>query len=697
NAYFEALVKRYTERTKGSRAYAAEHRPHMSDNRASLGFRLANKELMYPIVGERSEGTRLWDVDGNEYVDWTLGFGVHFFGHRPRFIVDAVEDAVRKGFHTGPQSDLAGPTARLFAELTGMERVTFCNTGSEAVMTALRVARAVTGRDKVMLFEHSYHGCFDGILARPGPGGRSRAVAPGTPQGMVDDVVLFPYGSEEALEYMRTHGHELAAVLVEPIQSNNPALQPREWLHQARALTEKSGTALIFDEMITGLRMGPKGAQGFFGVDADMGTYGKIIGGGLPIGVLAGSAKWMDAIDGGQWSFGDDSYPMADQTFFAGTFCKHPATMAAAHAVLVHLKEKGQALYDEVNLRAARLVASLRAVIEEEGAPLRIIHAHSSFRFIIRPGETAAELLHYHMLERGAYVWEQRGCFLSTAHTDQDCDDLVRILRESIHALRDAGFMPPPFEGGKRTPVPAGVTLFPSAHAGPRAVPLTPAQRQIWVHAQFGDDASRAYNEQVLVGLRGRPDADALRAAVADLVAHHESLRTVFASDEVQLVLPALAELPVFIDDSDAPADPARLEQAMADAVSGVFDLETGPLFRVYLHANGPEGSVLQLVVHHIAADGLSLDILQRDLGTALAARGQGRAPVLPPAMQFSEFARLYDEYAQTSADREAEWLAGFQGVQPTSLPYDRPRQAFPTNRAGHVSRPLSSALAGRI
>ncbi|WP_420130066.1 amino acid adenylation domain-containing protein [Longimicrobium sp.] len=697
NAYFEALVRRYTQRTRRSREYAAEHRPHLSDNRASLGFRLANKELMYPIVGERSEGTRLWDLDGNEYVDWTLGFGVHFFGHRPPFIVKAVEESVRRGFHTGPQSDLAGPTARLFSEVTGMERVTFCNTGSEAVMTALRVARAVTGRDKVMLFENAYHGCFDGILARPGPGGRPRAIAPGTPQGMVDDVVLFPYGSEEALEYMRAHGHELAAVLVEPIQSNHPSLQPREFLHQARALTEKSGTALIFDEMITGLRMGPRGAQGFFGVEADMGTYGKIIGGGLPIGVLAGKARFMDAIDGGQWSFGDDSYPVVDQTFFAGTFCKHPAAMAAAHAVLVHLREKGQALYDEVNLRAARLVASLRAVIEEEGAPLRIVHAHSNFRFIIRPGETAAELLHYHMLERGVYVWEQRGCFLSTVHTDQDCDDLVRILRESIHALRDAGFMPPRPDGGARTPLPEGITLFPSAQAGPRAVPLTPAQRQIWVHAQFGDDASRAYNEQVVIGLRGRPDAAALRAAVADLVAHHESLRTVFVSDEVQHVLPALAQLPVFIDDSGAPADPARLERAMTDAVRGVFNLETGPLFRVYLHANGPESSVLQLVVHHIAADGLSLDILQRDLETACAARGQGRAPVLPPAMQFSEFARLYDQYARTSADREAEWLAGFQGAQPTRLPYDHPRAAFPTNRAGHVSRPLSSALAGRI
>jgi amino acid adenylation domain-containing protein len=696
-AYFESLVRRYTARTRRSREYAAEHRAHLSDNRASLGFRLVTKELMYPIVGERSEGTRLWDVDGNEYVDFTLGFGVHFFGHRPPFIVQAVEDALRRGFHTGPQSDLAGPVARLFSELTGMERVTFCNTGSEAVMTALRVARAVTGRDRVMLFESAYHGCFDGILARPGAGGRARPIAPGTPQGMVDDVVLFPYGSDEALEYLRAHGHELAAVMVEPIQSNDPEVQPREFLHQLRALTRQSGTAFVFDETITGLRMGLRGAQGFFGVEADLATYGKVIGGGMPIGVLAGSARYMDAIDGGPWSFGDDSYPAADQTFFAGTFCKHPAAMAAAHAVLVHLKARGQALYDELDLRARRLVASLRAVLEEEGAPIRIVHAHSSFRFVLSPGAAGAELLFYHLLERGVYVWEGRGCFLSTAHTDEDCDTLVRALRDSLRALRDAGFMPPP-GGGTRTPLPAGVTLFPSAHAGPRAVPLTPAQRQIWVHAQFGDDASRAYNEQLVMGLRGRPDADALRAAVADLVAHHESLRTVFdPAGEVQHVLPALDALPVFIDPSTGPADPARLRARMAEAVGCVFDLAQGPLFRLYVHANGPGRSVLQVVVHHIAADGLSMDLLGRDLETAYRARLEGRAPMLPPAMQLSEYARLYAAHAGAYADREAAWLASFQGARPTALPYDRPRGPFPTNAAGFLTYALPEALTARV
>ncbi|HEU0052126.1 MAG TPA: aminotransferase class III-fold pyridoxal phosphate-dependent enzyme, partial [Longimicrobium sp.] len=527
--HFEALVQRYTARTRGSREYAAAHRSFLSDNRASLNFRLATKELMYPIVGERSEGSRLWDVDGNEYVDFTLGFGVHFFGHRPPFVMEAVEAQFRRGFHTGPQSDLAGPTARLFHELTGMERVTFCNTGSEAVMTALRVARTVTGRDRVVVFEGSYHGCFDGVLVRAAGSAASRPASPGTPRGMVEDVVVLPYG-EDALEWLRAHAGELAAVLVEPVQNHDPERQPAAFLRELRAITARSGTALVFDEVITGLRLQARGAQGWYGVDADLATYGKVIGGGFPIGVLAGRAWLMDAIDGGAWSFGDDSYPAVDQTFFAGTFCKHPVAMAAAHAVLTHLRERGPALYDELHARTARLVAALRAVLEEEGVPIRIRHAASMFRFVFSPGDPFVDLLFYHLLERGIYVWEGRGCFVSTAHTDADCDAMVRALRESIHALREGGFLPE--RPGGEPAVPLDLKLFPAPDApgetGVRTFPLTPAQRQVWVHAQMGDDASRAYNEQFLVGVRGRFDVAALRGALEDLVARHESLRTVF-------------------------------------------------------------------------------------------------------------------------------------------------------------------------
>jgi glutamate-1-semialdehyde aminotransferase len=249
--HFEELVRSYTTRTRRSKEYAAENRPWLSDNRASLNFRMATKELMYPVVGKRSQGSRIWDLDGNEYIDFTSGFGVHFFGHRPSFIVEAVEEQLRNGFHLGPQSDLVGPAARLLRELTGVERVTFCNTGSDAMATAIRIARTATGRDLIAMFEGSYHGCFDGVLARPGGMRDGRPctlpAAPGTPQGTVDDVVVLPYGSPQALEWLRANAASLAAVVVEPVQSRNPELLPREFLHEVRDLTRRSGTVLIFD------------------------------------------------------------------------------------------------------------------------------------------------------------------------------------------------------------------------------------------------------------------------------------------------------------------------------------------------------------------------------------------------------------------------------------------------------------------
>ncbi|HYH78527.1 MAG TPA: amino acid adenylation domain-containing protein, partial [Longimicrobium sp.] len=706
--HFAALVEAYTARTAGSKAYAAGNRLALADNRASLNFRQATKEVMYPVVGARSEGSRLWDVDGNEYVDFTMGFGAHFFGHRPPFVVAAVDEQLRRGFHLGPQSDLAGPTATLFRELTGMERVTFCNTGSEAVMTALRIARTVTGRDRVVCFEGSYHGCFDGTLAcatKAVPGAPSRPVAPGTPRGMVEDITVLKYGDPAALAWLEENCHDVAAVVVEAVQNRDPEFHPREFVHALRDLTRRTGTALVFDEMITGLRLGLRGAQAWYGVDADMATYGKVIGGGFPMGVVAGTARMMDAIDGGQWSYGDDSFPAADQTFFAGTFCKHPVAMAAAHAVLVHLKESGPALYDQVHARAARLVAGLRRVLEEEQVPVRIIHAASLFRFVFMEAAEYADLLFYHMILRGIYIWEGRACFLSTAHTDEDCERMVDALRESIHTLREGGFLPekPGGGGGESVSVTPALKLFPATDAdAPRTVPLTPAQRQVWVHAQLGDDASRAYNEQVVLGLRGRLDVDALRAALEDLVARHESLRTVFdPSGEAQHILPALpGALPLVVDEpASVDPGPDALARAMEETVRGVFDLVTGPLFRVRVHEAARGRQVVQLVVHHLVADGISVPIIRADLEAAYRARHAGHAPELEPAMQFSEYARLMAAHVETYADAEAEWLARFEGAAPLVLPSDRPRPRFPSHRAGSarltLPNPLSTELRG--
>jgi glutamate-1-semialdehyde aminotransferase len=189
----------------------------LADTRAVVGFRLPWKELVCPIIAPRALGAKVWDVDGNEYIDLTMGFGVNLFGHSPAFITAALEEQLRQGIHIGPQSPLAGQVAQLVSELTGMERVTFCNTGSEAVMTALRLARAATRRTRFAVFAGSYHGNFEEVLLRAqAMDGRLQAVpiAPGIPAHLLKDVLVLEYDRPESLALLQAQAHELAAVLV---------------------------------------------------------------------------------------------------------------------------------------------------------------------------------------------------------------------------------------------------------------------------------------------------------------------------------------------------------------------------------------------------------------------------------------------------------------------------------------------------
>ncbi len=453
--HLSELVERFTRRTAASKQLARQYRPVLADSRAIVGFRLSIKEMLYPIVGAGANGARLRDLDGNEYVDITMGFGVHLFGHRPPFVTAAVEEQLRRGIELGPRPALAGEVAALVCELTGMERATFCNSGTEAVMTALRLARARTGRMKIAIFAGSYHGHSDGTLARAqGSGDLSVPLAPGIPPHVAEDVLVLEYGSPRALELLHAHANELAAVLVEPVQSRHPELQPREFLHELRAWTQAAGVVLIFDEMVTGFRVHPGGAQAWFGVAADLATYGKIAGGGLPIGIVAGRAPFMDGIDGGLWDYGDASYPPADTTYFGGTFCQHPLAMASARAVLAHLKERGPSLQADLNERTSRLAATLNEHFAREEMPLRVAHFGSLFRFNYTGN---MDLLFYHLLTKGVYVWEWRNCFLSTAHTDEDVEHIVSAVTESAAEMRAGGFIADkpggPTNGARTTPV----------------------------------------------------------------------------------------------------------------------------------------------------------------------------------------------------------------------------------------------------
>lgn len=450
--YLEEFVCNYNQRTNTSKQIAQKFRPYLADNKAPEFFYPPLKELAYTLVCKRSLGSKLWDVDGNEYIDTIMGYGINLFGHNPPFVKQSINDQLDRGIHLGIQSEIVGEVAELICELTQMERVAFSNTGTEAVMAAIRLARTATNRNKIALFSGSYHGHSDGTLVQAqivGDTLHTVPKAPGVSPNIVKDVLVLEYGNSRSLDIIKDRESELAAVLVEPVQSRNPSLQPQEFLQQLRQLTKKAGIVLIFDEMITGFRIHPGGAQAWFGIEADLATYGKIVGGGMPIGVIAGKAAYMDAIDGGMWNYGDASYPQTEKTFFAGTHCKHPLAMAAARAVLKHLKSHGASLQQQLNQRTSQFVGALNAYFEEVGLPIQINHFGSLFEFTTSESFAPSKdsnypdieivLMYYSLLHKGVLLHGNSG-FLSTAHTDEDLDRLIGAVKNSMEELREAGF-----------------------------------------------------------------------------------------------------------------------------------------------------------------------------------------------------------------------------------------------------------------
>lgn len=451
--YVEALIERYTKQTKTSKQMTQAYRPVLADPRVSEWFDIPTKEMCYLIVGKEARGSRIWDIDGNEYVDIIMGFGANLLGHNPPFVKEALQEQLEKGIQLGPQSEFAGEVAELICELTGMERITFSNTGTEAVMTAIRLARAATNRPKIAVFSGSYHGHFDGTLVKAQTNDNPHAVptSTGVLPNMVEHVLVLDYGNPQSLEIIKAYRDELAAVLVEPIQSGCPNLQPKEFLQQLRQLTAEAGIALIFDEMVTGFRLHLGGAQAWFGVEADIATYGKVVGGGMPIGIVAGKAAYLDKIDGGMWGYGDGSFPQLEKTFFAGTHCKHPLSMAAARAVLRYLKRQGPTLQQQLNQRTSQYVEGLNICFEASKVPFRMTHFGSFFGPVFTedfvPSETllmSFDLLRYHLFDKRVLLRGEGGGFLSTAHTDEDINWIIRAMKDSISELQEVGFFPNP-------------------------------------------------------------------------------------------------------------------------------------------------------------------------------------------------------------------------------------------------------------
>ncbi|MFZ3000603.1 MAG: aminotransferase class III-fold pyridoxal phosphate-dependent enzyme [Undibacterium umbellatum] len=630
----------YCKKTALSKQQAQQYRHVLADSRASAGFRFSIKEMLYPIVGQRAAGSKIWDLDGNEYIDISMGFGVQLFGHEPEFLKEALAESLSRGIRIGPQSDMAGEVASLINELTGVERVAFCSSGTEAIMTALRLARTFTGRNKIAIFRDSYHGHFDGVLGEVNddPWKVMPRVAGITP-GMVSDLAFFEYGSAEALELLRGRLHEFAAVLVEPVQSRNPGLQPQDFLRSLRAMTRAAGSLLIFDEVLVGFRIHPGGAQAHFDVQADIVTYGKIVGGGLPVGVIAGRIDIMAGIDGGHWQYGDASYPTADTTFFAGTFNKHPLVMAAAHAVLTEIKRGGLAVYQKLNDNTARLTAELDQVFAAAGAPIYMKNFGSLFRFVFSEN---LDPFFYHLLYRGLYVWEGRNLFLSTAHTEDDIAAIVSRVKESVAELKTAGFI------ASTSPISKTEKKILSL-----SLPLSKAQKQLATLAALSEQGSAAYVVSVALELRGDIKHADIERAFTTLVSRHDALRASIDLDAgLQKIAPHVA---VKVLSHQVTA--STLDTALQNSVAASFDLTQAGAFRIDLFELDAHHAVLLFAAHHVFIDGQSMQMLFEEF----AALMNGRALIGKP-----DYALLAQRMADAGSSPEQQehkqyWLSKLQ------------------------------------
>jgi acyl transferase domain-containing protein/non-ribosomal peptide synthetase component F len=658
-AHRAALIAAYNKRTARSKLLAEQRRQRFADVRASAGFRASIKEMIYPITGERAEGARVWDVDGNEYIDVSMDFGANLFGHGAPLIREAMQAQLARGLALGPRSPLAGEVAELMCELTGMDRVLFCQSGTESVMTALRLARLARGRSTVAVFRNSYHGHFDGVLGERAPAGSAAAATPiarGILESFVTDLLPLDYGSEAALETIRGRADEIAAVLVEPVQSRALHLQPCEFLHALRELTSRHGILLIFDEMITGFRVHPGGAQAHFGVAADIATYGKMLGGGVPMAAVAVRGDLLKGIDGGIWRFGDRSQPDPETTFFAGTFNNHPLGLAAAKAILTELKERGPELQARLNAQTATLVDGLNQRLGEAEVPLSLIRFGSVFRFAHKGN---LDLLYFHLLHRGVFVWEGRNCFLSTAHGESEVAAIADRVLASVDALQEGGFL-----GGSRIRAASAVAAAPEPST---PIPLSETQRQIWVASQQSGAGALAYVETQIVELTGLLDEAALQRAVADLVSRHEALRTTISAGCQRIA--ARVDVPLHRDELAEGAAAQRANWIAAFALAPL-DLSINPPVRFALLRETGRRHVLVVVAHHVLVDGWSLKLLMQELGALYAYHALGAAPLQkPPAQLRDHLARLERLSADADLEARQRWWRAKLADPPSPLP----------------------------
>lgn len=318
-----------------------------------------------PIFVDRGEGAYLFDVDGNRYIDYIQSWGPMIFGHAPSWLTDGFEEVLKKGTSYGVPTPMEVEMAELICELVpSVEMVRMVNSGTEATMSALRLARAYTGRTKIVKFEGCYHGHSDALLVKSGSGTLTYGVptSPGVPEDVVKDTLVLDYNDcQQITELFKNQGETISCVILEPVAGNMGVVAATQaFVDTLRALCDQYGALLIFDEVITGFRIGLQGAYGYYGVSADITCFGKIIGGGLPVGAYGGKREVMSLVS-----------PLGG-VYQAGTLSGNPLAMYMGYKTLMHLKNT-PSVYESITEQATVLEAGLRRIVEEGDYPLSVV------------------------------------------------------------------------------------------------------------------------------------------------------------------------------------------------------------------------------------------------------------------------------------------------------------------------------------
>ncbi|MCF8720521.1 glutamate-1-semialdehyde 2,1-aminomutase [Nitrospina gracilis] len=395
----------------------------------------------HPLFIEKAKGSRLWDVDGNEFIDYNASWGPLIFGHAHPRIVDAVKRAAENGTSFGAPTEIEIEMARKVIDcVPSIERVRMVSSGTEATMSAIRLARGYTKRDKIVKFEGNFHGHGDSLLVKSGSGLMSLGIpdCPGVIEDLAKNTLTLPYNDSDAVrELFDKMGSEIACLIVEPIAGNMGVVPPKEgFLQTLRDVTTKHGALLIFDEVISGFRVGLGGAQKLYGITPDLTTLGKIIGGGLPVGAYGGKKEFMDHI------------APVGSVYQAGTLSGNPLAMAAGLEMLNLLS--GDGVYENLETKSQRLCDGFRKNAEEAGVPAFFTRVGSMFSMFFTNNEvvdfetvSTCDLEFFKryfnaMLEAGIYIAcsQFEAGFMSAVHTQEEIDRTIEANRDALNKAK---------------------------------------------------------------------------------------------------------------------------------------------------------------------------------------------------------------------------------------------------------------------